>query len=69
MARKRIVTLKLTRKEVDALMSAANAGIADMHDSMDDEQLDEADVADKVLDRLGQSMRLAGWADDEGKPT
>jgi hypothetical protein len=66
---KRIITLKLTRKEADALMDVGNAGIADMHDAQDDDSLKTADVADDVLTKLGQAMRIAGWANDAGEPT
>jgi hypothetical protein len=66
MPRKRIIILKLTRAEADALIAAGNAGIADMHDSRDDEQLVKADLADRVLDKLGAAYRSAWphWRDD-----
>ncbi len=65
MARKRIIWLRLTEKEADALMESANEGIADQHDSQDGYQLETADVTDEILNRLGQAMRDAGWVDDK----
>lgn len=59
----RVITIKLTREEADAMMTAGNAGVADLHDAGDDESLDAADIADAVLDRIGQACRLVGWVD------
>lgn len=67
--RKRIIHLKLTEAEANALIDAGNSGIADMHDSQEDDQLKTADVVDVVLDRLGQLMRDAKWADDQQEET
>lgn len=56
---KRLITIKLTRVEADALINAGNRGIADMHDSQDDDQLEAADVADAILDRIGAAASTA----------
>lgn len=56
---KRKITIKLTRAEADALINRANAGIADAHDSQEDEYLEEADVCDAVLNRIGAASAEA----------
>ena len=58
---KRLITIKLTRAEADALIDIGNLGIADAHDSQDDETLDQADIAEAVLHRDG-TMTLTGIA-------
>lgn len=61
MAAKRIITIKLTRQEADAIIDAGNAGIADLHDAQDDDSLETADIADAVLNKIGSACVAAGW--------
>lgn len=67
MGRKRIITLKLTRKEADVLLETGNRGVADLHDAQDDESLEMADIADAILDRLGRAA-AAAWPEDAANP-
>lgn len=61
---KRSITIKLTKDEADSLLVAGNAGIADLIDAQDDESLETANSADKVLDKIGQAYSAA-WPDAE----
>ncbi|MFL6113116.1 MAG: hypothetical protein ACJ786_17420 [Catenulispora sp.] len=56
MGRRRVITLKLTEVEAEALMRAGNAGIADLIDEQTDEAEEVRVVADAVMDRLGALM-------------
>lgn len=61
---RRLITIKLTKDEVNAIIDAGNAGIADMHDSQEDRQLEAADVADAVLNKIAHAATAAcpeGW--------
>lgn len=58
---KKVISIKLTRPEAEALMDAGNAGIADLHDAQDDESLETAEVADRALNKIGAAMAEANW--------
>lgn len=61
---KRVIHLKLTRAEAEALLDAGNRGVSDLHDAGDDESLAAADWADAALDKLGRAMAEANWVGD-----
>lgn len=61
---KRVIHLKLTRAEAEALLDAGSRGVSDLHDAGDGESLTAADWADAALDKLGQAMAEANWMGD-----
>ena len=61
---KRLIAVKFTRAEADALLNAGNRGVADLHDAQDDESLEQADLADAALRKIGQAFSDA-WPDAE----
>jgi predicted DNA-binding transcriptional regulator YafY len=56
---RRKITLRLTEEEAEALMSATNAGIADLIDAQTEEDDAKQEIASKVLNRLGAAMAEA----------
>lgn len=65
---KNFITVKLTRAEVNALIDVGNRGVADLHDSGDDDHLEQADIADAVLTENG-AICPESWLTTPEPPT
>lgn len=61
---RKVLTLKLNRREAEALLAAGNAGVAKLRDADDEASQETADAAGDALFRLGELMTAAGWSDD-----
>lgn len=64
--RRKTISVRLTERQAEGLMEVGNRGVADLHDSGTDFDLESADAADEALGKLGRAMSEAWPETTEG---